>query len=152
MSKLIKAGVGHRVSAVRAQLGVSQHKLALGALSTNASAKNIGRIEQGEVTPTLRTLAKIALATDTNFAWLVTGKAQVADGHPIRVPGIGKRVQKSRLRSGLSQREAAGLLSPSPSAKNVGRIEQGDVCPMPRTLRALAAGMGTTMSYLVNGR
>lgn len=152
MSKIVKAGVGQRVAAIRAQLGISQHRLAMGALSPKASAKNIGRIEQGEVTPRLSTLSKIAFATDTDMSWLATGKAFVQDGRPIRVPGIGRRVQKSRLKKGLSQRAAAALLSASPSAKNVGRIEQSEVCPLPRTLRTLALGMGTTLSYLVNGR
>jgi transcriptional regulator with XRE-family HTH domain len=152
MNKTVNAGVGQRVSTLRAQLGVSQQRMARHALSPNASAKNIGRIENGEVTPTVHTLAKIAVVSNVDFAWLVTGQAQLEENKPIRVPGVGKRVEQMRLRNGMSQREAAALLSPNPSAKNVGRIECGEVCPTPRTLRRLAEGLGTSMEYLVNGR
>lgn len=152
MNSFVKAGVGQRVSAIRAELGLSQRKMAQIAFAGNASAKNIGRIEQGEVTPRFLTLAKIALVSDVDFAWLLTGKAELAEGKPVRVPGVGQRVAKTRARRGLSQRKAAAFLSPSPSAKNVGRIEQGEVRPLPRTLRTLAEGLGTSVHYLVNGR
>lgn len=151
MSSFVKAGVGQRVSAVRAEFGISQHQFALGTLSANASAKNIGRIEQGEVTPRLSTLAKIALAADIDYEWLVTGKVHLADGKPVRVPGIGQRLSQVRERRGLSQRQTAAFLSESPSAKNVGRIEQCEVRPLPRTLRSLAHGLNTSVEYLVNG-
>lgn len=152
MSIFIKANVGQRVHAIRTELGLSQTQMARETLSEGASAKNIGRIEQGEVTPTLFTLAKIAVSTDTDFVWLVTGKAQLAHGKPIRVPGVGKRLERARVSRGVSQRQAAAFLSASPSAKNVGRIEQSEVRPTPRTLENLATGLGASLDYLVNGR
>jgi transcriptional regulator with XRE-family HTH domain len=151
MTSIIKPGIGDRVHSLRTALGVSQLKLAKGALSEGASAKNIGRIEQGEVTPTLKTLAKIAYATNVDVSWLVTGQAQMQEGKPVRVPGIGRRLSAVRANRGLSQRKTAAFLSESPSAKNVGRIEAAEVCPMPETLRRLADGLGTTVNHLVNG-
>ncbi len=147
-----KTSIGTRLHAIRTELGLSQLALATTALSARASSKNIGRIEQGEVFPTIETLEKIAVATDTDFQWLLTGKAQVEEGRPVRVPGIGARVHATRTKRGMSQREAAAHLSDSPSAQNVGRIERGDVRPTPRTLRSLANGMDTSMHYLVNGK
>jgi transcriptional regulator with XRE-family HTH domain len=151
MNTPIKAGVSRRVAAIRAELQCSQISLAK-ALSSNASSNNIGRIERGEVKPTMTTLAKIAFAADVDLTWLATGKADMTEGKPLRVPGIGKRLQKLRVRAGMSQRAAAGLLSPSPSAKNIGRIEQNEVRPMPATLHRLAGALGTRLSYLVNGQ
>lgn len=151
MNAIIRVGVGPRVKAIRNQMGLSQLEMAKGILSPKASAKNIGRIEQGEVLPRLRTLSKIAAATNTDLTWLVTGKAAIQEGKPILVPGVGFRAERLRIKKGISQRKIATFLSAKASARNVGRIEQGEVRATPETLRKLARGLGTTTKYLING-
>lgn len=147
----LKPGYGMRLAAVRMEAGLSKHAFALKVLSERASAQNIGRLEKESVVPRLATLLKIAEHTGCNLAWLVTGQASVEENLPLRVPGIGRRIEEARHKKGLSQRALANLAHLGDSAKNVGRIEQREVQPLWRTVLRLARALKVAPEQLVYG-
>lgn len=143
-----KAGYGRRLRALRMGLGLSQRAFAQLTLSPSASARNIGRIENEEVVPRTSTLTRIAEALEADANWLVTGR--LADVSVVRLPFVGDRVRRLRNELGLSQRAFAQLvLSENASARNIGRIEQGEVMPRQATLERIAEATGKSVQYFL---
>lgn len=147
----ITQGFGKRVQMVRSDLGASQHAFATKALSKGASAKNIGRIEQEQVTPRIDTLEKIAAAGNVDMQWLVTGKTVIKPTRVVKAAGIGSRVAALRTKRGLTMKELAQKARLGDSSKNVGRIETGEVRPRGETLTRLAGVLGVPVEQLAYG-
>ena len=95
-------GFGKRVALVRRDAKLSMTAFAQKALSPNASAKNIGRIESEEVTPRANTLVKIAEAGGVSLEWLATGQCTLKPSTIVRTAGVGERITKARLAKGMT--------------------------------------------------
>jgi transcriptional regulator with XRE-family HTH domain len=144
-------GFGKRVNLARKDLKSTQVALAQRALSPRASAKNIGRIEQEEVSPRSSTLQKIATATGVDVAWLATGKTPLRQNCVVRTAGIGPRISHFRIDRGLTMRALAEQAGLGESSRNVGRLESGEVRPRAGTLARLAKTLGVSVERLAYG-
>lgn len=142
-------GYGRRVSAIRKDLGMSKREFAVLTLSPKASAKNIGRIEAEEVIPLPETLNKISAVTGVSSEWVRTGQIDLGDNAVVRVPGLGRRIEKLRKQRGMSCLALAREAGLGNTSKNIRRIEQGEVRPRTMTLRKIAPCLGTTVEKLV---
>jgi transcriptional regulator with XRE-family HTH domain len=144
-------GFGKRVTLVRQEANLNKTAFAKMALSPNASAKNIGRIENEEVTPRAQTLAKIASVGGVDIQWLATGECKLKPGSVVRTAGIGERIATARRAKGMSRlglAQAAGL---GESTKNVSRLETGEHRPRAATLERIAATLKVPVAYLAYG-
>lgn len=147
----ITQGYGQRVRATRLSTGTSMQAFAKRSLSKGASAKNIGRIEKEQVTPRIDTLERISSVADVDLNWLVTGRTDIRDTHVVKTAGIGQRVEALRQARGLSMRALARNAQLGTSAKNVGRIEIGEVRPRGATLGRLANALNVSVDHLAFG-
>lgn len=147
----ITQGYGQRVRATRLSTGTSMLAFAKRSLSKGASAKNIGRIEKEQVIPRMDTLERISSVADVDLNWLATGKTAILDTHVVKAPGIGQRVEMLRQARGLSMRALARSAKLGTSAKNVGRIEIGEVRPRGATVGRLANALGVSAEHLAFG-
>lgn len=144
-------GFGKRVALVRRDANLSMTAFAQKALSPNASAKNIGRIENEEVTPRSNTLVKIAEAGGVSLEWLATGQCTLKPSTIVRTAGVGERIAKARQAKGmtcLGLARAAGLGN---TPKNVSRLEKGEHRPRSSTLERIAATLKVPVAYLAYG-
>lgn len=144
-------GLATRIALVRADTGMTQHVFARMALSPNASAKNIGRLEQGEVSPRKETLAKLASFADVSEDWLLTGNVPLHATRRVRTAGFGARVREARLQRGLSARALAKSAGLGASAKNVTRLENREHLPTGNTVIRLAQALNVNPMVLAAG-
>lgn len=147
----ITQGYGKRVQMARADIRATQVGLARAALSTGASAKNIGRIEKEEVTPRASTLKKIADATGVDLTWLATGRTQYRQNCVVRTPGIGPRIAQFRADRGLTLRALAEQSGLGQSSKNISRLESGEMRPRAETLGRISVALGVSRDRLAYG-
>lgn len=142
-------GYGARLHDARLALGYSQLRLARAALSLGASAKNIGRIERQEVTPTKETLMRICSVLNIDPAWLLYGiNPDAGINTVLKVPGIGTRIREARVRKDFSQKALARMAGLGNSAQNVGRIEKALVNPRLGTVKRLSKVLGVPIAKL----
>lgn len=144
-------GYGKRVNLARTDLKSTQVGLAQRALSSRASAKNIGRIEQEQVSPRTLTLQKIATATGVDLDWLTTGKTELRQNCVVRTAGIGQRIAYFRKDRGLTLRALAEQAGLGESSRNVSRLESGEVRPRAGTLGRVAQALGVSVERLAYG-
>lgn len=144
-------GLAQRIALLRADTGMTQEVFARMALSPNASAKNIGRLEQGEVTPRKTTLAKLASFADVSEGWLLTGNVPLHSTRRVRTAGFGARLRKARLEQGMSARALAMYAGLGASAKNVTRLENREHLPTGRTVIRLAQALNVSPMVLAAG-
>ena len=62
---------------------------------------------------------------------------------------VGRRIERTRLKTGISQREVARLTGYS--AAYISRVESGERSPSIKSVRAIAKALGTTEHYLLTG-
>lgn len=148
---LITKGFGRRVHEARLDTGMSQRQFATTALSPRASAKNIGRIENEEVTPKLETLAKIASASGVSLSWLMTGRMALAPNDVVTTGGVSRRIRLARLKAGLSRNALSTRSGLGETTRNVQRLENRDHRPRARTLVRLASVLKVSPTYLAYG-
>lgn len=144
-------GYGARVAQIRKAMNLSMVAFAKSALSTNASAKNIGRIEQEEVVPRLSTLAKLATFARVDLKWLAEGNVVLKPGDVVRTPGVGQRIAQARRARGMTRlglSRAAGL---GASTKNISRLESEEHRPRYSTLERIASELKVPVGYLAFG-
>lgn len=147
----ITKGFGQRVKSVRTSSKMTQTAFARVALSSGASAKNIGRIESEEVTPRFTTMEKIAAAGNVDLQWLCSGVCPLKPTHVLRTPGIGARIQQSRVARGMTRIELAKAAKLGASPKNVSRLELGEHSPRGNTLSRIAEALKVPVAYLAYG-
>ena len=68
MKKNVQIKFGKRVRQKRLEMGFSQEKLAYKA---GITSNYVGRIERGQVNPSLETMYKLSLALEVSLSWLV---------------------------------------------------------------------------------
>jgi transcriptional regulator with XRE-family HTH domain len=144
-------GFGKRVTLVRREAQLSMSAFAKKALSPNASAKNIGRIENEEVTPRTKTLAKIADVGGVDMKWLATGQCDLKPGTIVRTAGVGERIAQARRAKGMSCLALAQASGLGASPKNISRLEKGEHRPRSATLERIAASLKVPVAYLAYG-
>lgn len=147
----IAQGYGRRVAAVRQDVAFSQHLFACMALSDNASANNIGRIEREDVTPRIQTVAKIASFGGVSLDWLLTGNLNLRPNDIVKVPGVGQRIAQVRKQRGLTMLQLAKKAELGDSAQNVRRLEIRKHQPRKATLAKIAKALNVSTDYLAFG-
>lgn len=144
-------GYGKRVAMVRVAKGMSKVGFAKQALSPNASAQNIGRIEDEAVTPRLDTLRKIASFGGVDLTWLAEGKVPVKPTDVVRLPGVGQRIAAARQSRNLTCLALAKASQLGSSSKNVSRLETGECYPRRSTLMRIAKSLKVSYKSLAFG-
>lgn len=147
----IKTGFGKRVALVRRESQLTMTNFAKQALSPNASAKNIGRIEQEEVTPRARTLEKIAAFGGVSLEWLSKGKCLLKPYDIVRTAGVGERIALARQARGMTRLALAQAAALGASSKNISRLESGEHRPRYETLGRIAKSLKVSKRYLAYG-
>lgn len=147
----IQNGFGQRVFAIRRASGLGKAAFAQTVLSASASAKNISRIEQEEVTPREATLRKIAEYGNVDLHWLTTGQCVLKPGDLVDALGVAQRISDERQRAGLSCRALARASELGDSAKNIQRLEAGEHRPTFRSLSKIARALKVPATRLVYG-
>ena len=147
----VNAGYGKRVELVRRDTRLGKELFARLALSPNASAKNISRIEIQQVSPRLSTLNKIASFGGVDLNWLATGTCALRPNDIVRTADIGQRIAHLRRQSGLSRCALSRKAKLGNSTKNISRLETGEHRPLARTIVRIAEVLNVTPTYLAYG-
>ena len=147
----IQSGFGKRVALVRRDAKLTMTAFAQKALSENASAKNIGRIENEEVTPRATTLKKIATFGGVDVEWLAKGECALKPGDIVRTAGVGERIAAARRSRGMTRLALAQAAKMGASSKNVSRLESGEHRPRSKTLARIAQSLKVPVAYLAFG-
>lgn len=151
MKKMISEGFGARVQEVRADTLFGKQIFARMVLSEEASAKNISRIENEEVTPRINTMSKIACFGGVSLDWLLTGRIEVGPTQVVKTAGVGRRIQRLRTQKGLSRYALSQKAGLGNSSQNIRRLELRHHLPRKATLEKLAAVLGVSADYLAFG-
>ena len=142
--------VGARVRQIREETGLNLSNFAKQYLSGSASARNVSRIESGEVAPTEKTLERIAHGK-YDMSWLRTGELTLSPGASVRVPGLAARLTEVRTARKLNKLQLSRQAGLGETSKNVGRIENREVAPRYSTILRLASALGVEAAYLIHG-
>lgn len=149
---IVRQGYGRRVALVRRDTGLSRQSFARAVLSPGASAKNIGRVEDQEVVPTLHTLHKVAAACDVDFEWLVKGECPLLPFDIVKTGGIGARIRVLRTVRGLTRNALARESKLGNTTKNISRLEDGTHRPRARTVVKIAKALNVDPRFLAYGQ
>ena len=102
MALLLQKDFGERMRALRVEAGRSQEEF---AALVNIDRATYGKLERGEINPSLITLARIAVALDTSLSSLLKGITLDAD-EVRKIPRLARgptpisaRLRQTKLRS-----------------------------------------------------
>lgn len=146
----IRPGFGARIRSMRMAAGLSQSAFARLVFAGSPSARNVGRLEDEEVTPRLGTLARIARACNADLQWLAEGRVSATPGSVLRVPLVGPRIARLRERRGISRLALARASGLGASSRNIDRLETGEVYPRLATMLRVARALQVSSQALVN--
>ena len=109
----------------------------------------VREIEDGQRLPTVRTLARLAVALGVTPAWLAYGIGEPATAQrTASCDGMGARLQGARLQAGYSKAAVARLVDLSPSA--YAKIENGGQSGVD-VIESLANALGVSPGWLAFG-
>ncbi|MBL8603482.1 MAG: helix-turn-helix transcriptional regulator [Myxococcales bacterium] len=116
----------------------------------NTSARQLQRLEAGEVDPRLGALAALAGALSVTVVDLVVGELRTPPAAPSRRPTtLGRRVRALRDARHLSLGQLA--LRSGVSVQYLQRVETGRQSPTVRVLTAVAEALGLSLGALFSG-
>jgi transcriptional regulator with XRE-family HTH domain len=147
----LATGFGKRVELVRRESGLNPVDFARRVLSATASAKQLARIENEEITPQPGTLAKIAEIGNVSLDWLTKGECPLQPRDVVRTAGLGERIATARKEKGLTRLALAQAAKLGGSSKNISRLETGEHRPRASTVVRLAETLKVSPRYLAYG-
>ena len=147
----LSQGYGARVRAAREDMNMGMQAFARNALSTGASAVNIGRVEREQVVPRDTTLERIGRYAKVSPKWLADGKVKFSAMDPVRLPGVGARIMQARQQKHMSQLSLAKRAKLGETATNIGRLEKNIHRPRLSTVKRIAKVLGMPWRQLAYG-
>ena len=139
-------GLPGRLRRVRKQSGLKRKPL---RQKVGRDPKVTAKVEAGERTPTVGTVARLAAALGISAGWLGYGLGvQQTDGTEPTTDGLGVRLAQVRIERLLSKAALARLVGLSPST--VADIEKGAQTGVD-VLESLAKALGVSPAWLAFG-
>ena len=139
-------GLPGRLRRVRKQSGLKRKPL---GQKVGRDPKVTAKVEAGERTPTVGTVARLAAALGISAGWLGYGLGvQQTDGTEPTTDGLGARLAQVRIERLLSKAALARLVGLSPST--VADIEKGAQTGVD-VLESLAKALGVSPAWLAFG-